>query len=156
MISVEFLLCKSTLKFRPLADAIDYLQDVDASHIAIKLGPWIIDATSKRVKLSLYRDWVKDYKIVDKVTSTFKTDLESFLFWYMKYKGIKYGYLQIIGILFIILGIIKNNPFGRDNKALICGELALLYIRDHDKIDLEDLDNYDLDRSWRIIEKYRK
>jgi len=58
-----------------------------------------------------------------------------------RYAGVKYGYLQILGIALVTIFKLAKNPFSDGRKSQVCSELVGLFITEVKKWDLPlDLD----------------
>lgn len=79
-----------------------------------------------------------------------------FMTWIQKYKGTGYGYLQILGLAAMILGFLGKNLFKSGNNRIICNELGMIFFRDFLGLFLsKSSDDYDLDETYEIINRYR-
>jgi hypothetical protein len=130
-------------------------QRTDYSHYGIEyhdgVDLMVLDATSKGVR-DIRRDiWKRHYKI----TTSFEVELDCnaniFKGWTNKYKGMPYGFLQILGLALLLIKVVKRNPFGRGLKRIICNELVLIMLADLKKTYVEDTDDYDMPSTEKII-----
>lgn len=137
--------------FPILSWAIRFIQRTDYSHYAIQYNSWVLDATSKGVQYVPDYEYFNHYKTVNSFDVELNTTFINFYEWICKYIDTKYGFFQIIGLLLKILKLTKVNPFGRDDKAIICNELVLLMLKDLRGLELGDSDNYDLVETEKII-----
>lgn len=141
------------LKFPVLSWLIRFFQD-DYSHFAIEFNGFVIDATSKDVRLyNAETYWSNRYKKVREYEIDIDVNFISLLNWSRPLLNRTYGYTQIIGLLFIILGIFKKNPFGSDYNNLICNEIVLLFLKDFKGLVIDDPDNYDLIATENILKE---
>ena len=59
----------------------------------------------------------------------------------MRYAGLKYGKLQIVGIGLVTLFRLKKNPFADGKRSQVCSELVGRFLQEVVKIDIKfDLD----------------
>lgn len=92
-----------------------------------------------------------------KVRKVFKVSKEvSYIDWnnfWTKHEGKEYGFLQIAGLFLKMKNIIKNNPFGKGAKRLICNELVILFLNEFKYTCIKDTDSLDLVETEEILTK---
>lgn len=142
------------LKFPILSWLIKFFQE-DYSHFAIEFGGFVLDATGKDVRLyNAETYFTHRYEKVREYEIDIDADFLEVLAWSKPLLNRKYGYFQIIGLLFIILGLTNKNPFGKDYNNLICNEIVLLFLEDFKGLEIEDSDDYDLVSTELILREY--
>lgn len=156
--SVEILRCSPIYHPMPVFSwLIKFFSKTNYSHFAIKCGDKVLDATSKRVRLHEYGNFISDYKIVGKNTINSPVSEQVFLAWSIRHLNKKYGYLQVLGLCLVILGVIKKNPFGKNADRLICNELVILFLNDFTDFEMsDDSDNYNLNTTYDLVKEYSK
>ncbi len=93
----------------------------------------------------------EDYEIVGTKTREVDVTRAGFLTWMEEHEGKKYDFLQIVGLMFKMLGLKKVNNAGLNFKSLICSELILSFLVRFDKLKVSDSDNWDLHMTWDKI-----
>lgn len=140
--------------FPILSWAIRFFQKTDYSHFAIQFGNMVLDATGKDVRLSNSIEFYTRYKVSNKYEIEIDSDYESFSSWCSLFLNRSYGYFQIIGLLLMIMGLFKKNPFGRGIERLICNELVILLLKDFKDLKVEDSDDFDLVQTETIVKEF--
>lgn len=142
--------------FPILSWLIMLIQSINYSHYAIEYqsdgDDLVLDATSHSFREMSFAQWVKNYKITKTFVFNIDASEADVRKWANTHKGKTYGTLQVIGLLFIVCGLIKHNPFGSDNEKLTCNEAALLFLSHFRGLRLEDTDNYDMIDTQILIE----
>lgn len=147
---VQVIQCKPRLAFPIVSWLICWFQKTNYSHYAIRFNNTIIDATSKDVRIQNVEYFLGHYEITNRFylrTSATEQDIYN---WALRISNRKYGFMQIVGIALMVLGITKKNIFGKDYQDLICNEVVVSFITDVMKVDVEqfgflpDSDAFDL------------
>lgn len=129
------------------------VQKTKYSHIAIQIEEEVLDATIHGVNFTAVRDYRLKYQIVKKVKiKTEDVDLPRAYAWAWKYRRVEYSILQNIGLGLKHLKLIKSNPFGGDDRQIVCSELAILFMHSFSNLQIGDSDNYDLVLTEEITE----
>ncbi len=148
--------CNSNRKVAPVARLIKFFSGTEYSHYVLALvdeyntiisvahshasGVEEMTKTSFLNEYSIYRK----FAICEEKTHLFN----AFVALHM---GKKYGYFQNFGLLLKIWGIIKNNPFGKGSKRIICNELIILYLNSKGISNISDTDELNLKDTERVI-----
>ena len=152
---VEILTCSPTYSSFPIASwLIKYFQKTNYSHFGIKIGSVVLDATGHDVRLNSFIEYSSRYDIISSYEVEIDCDYQGIIDWCSGFLNKKYGYFQLVGLLLIIMGIIKNNPFGKDATNLICNELVVLFLRDFKGLVISDSDNYDLVSTEILVKEF--
>lgn len=152
---IKILLCSPTYsKFPIFSWLIKFFGKTKYSHYAIQYSGFVLDATSRDVRLSTAKEFKSRYDVVRSYDIEFNSDFESFTNWCGKHLNKKYGFFQIIGLLFMIMGLAKRNPFGKDSKNLVCNELVVLLLSEFKGFTVGDSDNYNLTQTEKIVKEY--
>lgn len=143
------------LKFPIASWLIKWIQKTNYSHYAIQFNSVIIDATGHDVLPHTPYSFFKRYR----VEKTFILEVEDLnfeqaIYWALPYLKRKYGFLQVFGLMLMSLGLIKNNPWGKNSEHLICNELIVLFISAYKDFQSDDSDNYDLNKTEKLLQKY--
>ena len=153
---LEIVRCRSKHKFPVFSWAVRFFQRANYSHFALVVDDRIVlDSSMRGVRFSWYNEYQKRYHIVGS-DELRPVDLNQFINWSLPYLNTPYGKLQIIGLALIVMRLVKNNPFGKNAKRLVCNELVLLFLRDFYKIEVSDSDDYDLNATLEIIKGIKK
>lgn len=106
---------------------------------------WVVDSTGGHGVLDqTFHEFELKYKVIEKITFTLDIDTGDFCQWVAAQKGKKYDRLQILGLIFKILGFITFNKMGKNYKKLTCNELVLNFVATYLKIPVGDPDNWDM------------
>lgn len=152
---VEILTCSPIYHPFPVASwLIKFFQKTNYSHFGIKVGNVVLDATSRDVRLNSYIDFTSRYDIISTYELDVDSTFEDVINWCSIFLNRSYGYFQIVGLLFIILGLTKNNYFGKDATNLICNELVILFLRDFKGLEIKDSDSYDLVSTEILVKEF--
>jgi len=140
------------------AALIKFFQKTDYSHYAMSYvsesgNIMFCDSTSTGVRTSESAKFLKKNEIKRIYKSSIEIERYEFLFWIEKHLGKGYGFSQIIGLLLKVLGIVKNNPFGKGSKRIICNEIIILFINMFYEANIKDTDSLDLNDTERLIKE---
>lgn len=125
------------------------------SHYGVIVETYVIDSTIKGVVWKELKDFRKDYKLI------YSWDLElpdgfDIFKWSARYSAKPYPILQNIGHGLKWIGVLKSNPFGKDEEHINCSELIALLIRDALEVDIGDSDEYDLVYTEGFLDSWGK
>ena len=149
---------KNPFPFNIGALAIKYFQKTDYSHYALEVedGEGMLvyyDSTGSGVRKRTATSFSKSHSI----TRTFEIPkLVTYVDWldfWTKHEGKSYGFIQVIGLALKVWNIIKNNPFGKGAKRIICNELIILFLNEFDYTNISDTDSLDLNDTEEILKK---
>lgn len=149
---VEILRAHSKRKWIPFAWIIKKTQKTTWHHYAIDCSHFVMDAKRKGIRKINAEKWNKEYDVVSRDTIELPVEHEDVEDWLESKIGTKYAFWQLIGIGLISFGWIKNNPFGKDRKYLVCHEFVLVMLAHFLKIEIGDSDNY----TFRAVEEIIK
>lgn len=149
---------KNKFPFNIGAILIKKFQRTNYSHYAIEVkdGEGMLTyydstgyGTRKRTAASFNKSHTikRRFELPDRITYI------QWLDYWAKHEGKSYGYIQLLGLLFKVLNIIKNNPFGKGAKRLICNELVILYLNEFRYTNIKDTDSLDLNDTEKILMK---
>ena len=146
-------------KFGPLAKLIMWIQKTDYSHYCMEYesesrNKMILDSTMHGVRESWSEIFFKSYKIIGTYEIKLLTNRRGLLHKVQRHQGKSYGFLQIMGLLLRMCFDISN-PFGGNDKRLICNELILVLLRDINGLTIDDSDNYDLNDTEIVLEQIK-
>lgn len=152
---VSIICCKPNTKFPIFSWVIRYVQNTDFSHMAICLDAEekVIDSTIHKVRWQSTYEFRKAYTITKKYLIEIPEGVEDVYAWSDQYLGRDYSILQNIGLGLRHLKLIASNPFGNDDRLLVCSEICALFIYRFKNIALDDSDNYDLIRASELAEE---
>lgn len=149
--------CSPTYHIFPLVSwLIKCFQKTNYSHYAIGFDSIVVDATGENVLPHLKFEFFTRYKIINSFTVDTDADFKQLIYWSLVHVKKEYGFMQIFGLLLMSLGWIKNNPFGKDEKKLICNELILYFLQEFCGAEFKDTDSFDLVKTEAIIRRYAK
>lgn len=159
--------CRPKMKFPWLAWIIMVLQGMKPwkkdsfshlsfSYTAITGNVKFCDATNKGgVKDMIAARFLGKYKIVGTTRLNLsKENPLGFQQWFEEHEGKKYSKIQLLGLLLKTLHIIKKNTWGFGTGRLTCNELIIDLIREYKKHPMRDSDDYDLNETMEIVDKY--
>lgn len=141
-------------KFPVLSWLIKFFQKTDYSHYAVQCKNYVLDATGKDVLPQSTHYFGTRYRVVKTFQIEVDADFEGFVNWSLVHIRKKYGFMQLVGLLLITIGLAKNNPWGSDSKTLVCNELVLYLMAEFKGFRPTDTDNYDLVQTEKVIRKY--
>lgn len=151
-IEIEILAVVPVMTFPIFSWLVRLFQGTKYSHYAISYNKWVLDSTISGTvwtELPKFRD---KYKLVKKWK--FQVDTEKNIFeWSAKYSAKPYSLLQNLGVGLKWMGVLKSNPFGKDEAHLNCSELIALWARDYLKIEIQDSDNYGLIETEELLDR---
>lgn len=133
---------------------IKYFSKTNYSHYAIQCNNVVVDATGHDVLPRSVYQFRQRYRVEKTFELNIDTDFEGFVNWTLIYVNRKYSFLQVFGLLLMTLGFSKNNPWGNDDKRLICNELVLYLLADFTDFKPSDTDNYTLEQTEKVLRKY--
>lgn len=150
---------KNIFPFNIVALLIRFFQGTNYSHYAISFEingvRFFMDSTSKSVRLLGEEQFLKHYELKKCLNYKHKEiDEAEFLAWMQSHLGKSYGFGQIIGLLLKIFKIIKNNPFGKGSKRIICNELIVLFFIKFHGAQVIDTDSLDLNETEELVWSY--
>ena len=148
--NVFVLKCKRKGKLNILSWLIRLFQQTEYSHFALRVGDLVIDSTLKGVRFNASWEYKSRYTITEEEMLPRETTLTEFINWSLPHLNKSYGVLQIIGLALITIKLIKNNPFGANEKRLTCNELLLIHIKDFYNVTYSDGDDLDLNATEKI------
>lgn len=152
---IHLLACKpKNHPFPILSWAIRWFQKTGYSHMGIKHGNYVLDATGKDVRVNASWDFLNRYEVVEQIDIDIDVNFEQFVNWSLLFVNRRYGFFQLIGIALQYFKLAKKNWFGREETNLICSELVILLLRDFKGLEVEDSDDYDLNSTWELAKKY--
>jgi hypothetical protein len=137
------LACRSKHPFPVFGWLIEWVQNKNYSHYAIRAGDYVLDSSIKGVHWTKLEDFHKKYKIV-KTWSFLNIDTYPMFYWSARYSSHPYSIIQNLGYGFKLLGLSIPNPWGNEEKNLNCSELVALWTRDFVHVAIKDSDEYDL------------
>lgn len=164
---VEILFCNSNNKLMNfLSGIIRWGQDTKYSHMAIYFPDMpiktkdvfshvVLDATlPDGVALHTITKFKEKYKIINKKEFFIKENPAEVKGFLMKHIGKQYSWLGIIGFGMMKLKLVKNNPFGANQKMIVCSELVMMFLEYCNLCKRDsDIDNYDLKTVEEILNK---
>ncbi len=112
-------------------------------------------SSSNGVKSLSVKKFKKKYKLVNFFTCNKKINLYDFLFWFHKHRNKKYSTAQLGGLFIKTYTMVKNNPFGRGAKRIICNELVILFLNRFYNTKIVDTDGLDLNDTEDILLKLK-
>lgn len=154
---VQVIQCKPRMRFPIVGWLIQAFQKTNYSHYALRFGTTVVDATSKDVRIQSVDYFLSHYEITNRFylkTAASEADIFN---WAVRISNRKYGFLQIVGIAMMVMGIVKKNPFGKGYKDLICNEVIISFITEvmgvsvRDFGFLEDSDSFDLVMTEKLV-----
>ena len=148
---VTIVQCRSRSKFSISALGIRLFQKTDYNHYAIEFRCNYYHSSSSGVHVTPLEEFRKKYKITSSFVCTRNFSGVEFENWFKQHEGKGYGFHQIAGLALKVLGIVKNNPFGRGAKRIICNELVILFLNKFCGTEIEDTDSLDLNDTEEII-----
>lgn len=154
---ITILQTNTKISFAPIAKLIKYFQKTKYSHYTIRIEveglTFIYDTTSAGVCVRS-ADYFQDHYIVHKSFEVKKpiSFIEFSDFW-AAHEGKGYGFSQVVGLLFKVLGVIKYNPFGRGAKRIICNEMIILFLNHFYDTNIKDTDSLDLNDTYKLLQK---
>ena len=152
---VKILQTTSSHKFPVVSKLIGLFQKTSYSHYALDFSDLLVlDATKEGVQLRGKECFLKNNTVINEYELPNEFDSEKVFKWAEEFDGRRYGFLQVFGIALMVLGLIKTNPFGKEQKAIICNELVLLFMQKFCGVDLYDTDDYDLNTTNKVICRY--
>lgn len=140
---IRILRCNHISKF-PIPDIVGWLirviQGFLWSHYAIEFEisgvKFITDSIGKAgVRITSKKDWSKDYSVFLSSEIELGCSDHEFIKFIDSHIGDKYGFFQIIGLLFILLRIISKNPF---KNGIICNEYVILMIEKFKSVNVKE------------------
>lgn len=157
MLDIKILFLRPKSKFPIFSWVIRLVQKTEYSHIGILLEEeTILDATIAGVEFTDFRKYRKKYEIVKKMPIKNSLVYSNQVYeWAWPYKDAEYSILQNIGLGLRYLKLIKSNPFGSNDRKIVCSELAALFMNKFSGLTIEDSDNYDLVRIYEIVEELK-
>ena len=139
------ILVKPRAKLVPFSWLIRWVQMTDYSHMAITIGADVLDSTLKGVAFTHYLAYINKYDIVDRIHIDVEEDIaKTFHTWADSMRFKKYSMIQNVGTIIRLIGITKSNPYGKNEKELVCSELVALFLGRFKGANLSDSDDYDL------------
>lgn len=128
-------------KYPIFSDLIKFFQRKNYSHFASTWGDYnfVMDATSKGVKLTKDEDFFKWYEIKKMWVLELNIPQDIFDSWLNKQLGKKYAFIQNVSYVFKHFWL----NLGKDEKRVNCSELQALLLQ-LGGIDIGDSDKYDL------------
>ena len=148
---IHILKTKPKSRFSLFSKLIMLIQGTNYSHYAIKFSHFVIEARVNGVKTSQYTAFIKKNVLVESYLLEIPQTLREFFNWTYDYLKRPYGFIQLFGTLFKLLGLVKTNPWGKDARKIVCCELVMLMCRDLLKIDIGDSDDYDLKQTDEFV-----
>jgi len=154
--------CKPKGFFVPFSWLIRKFQGLPFSHYALvfinETGLMkTVDASGRTVHQESIENFKKRYEII----RTYKIEnlqfgLPEFKRWLYPFEGDPYGYKQVVGLLFLSLGITKHNIFSNGIDKLICNEFVLRFLSFQGLIADIKFDDWDLVRTRKYLESHFK
>jgi len=142
--------------------AIKMFQDLPYSHYALvfedEYGQMkTIDASARTVHQESLDNFKKKYNIIrvyelSELTKTYKEFRE----WLHPIEGQNYGFMQVVGLLLLSLGLTRRNIFSNGTDKFICNEFILRFLYFQDEIPEFKFDNWDLVRTRKYLESHYK
>lgn len=152
----EILACSPKYSKLPILSwTIKYFQKTNYSHLAIYSNGLVVDSTGKDTRIWAYHDFTKRYKVEERVELDARITDREFLWWSVRYLNREYGYIQLLGLFLMMIGLRKNNYKNMSDRRLICSELVVLFLRDMYHVDISDSDDYDLVRAMTLSKEVR-
>ena len=152
--TVTAIQCRPKGQFKFASWAIRFFSKTNYSHYALQLNNngiiTYFDSTMSGVRKHDEKAFEKYYEEVDRFHIC-QEDAFKFFTWFSEHDGKGYGVKQIGGLLLKIAGIVKNNPFGKGAKRIICKELVILYLNHKGFTDIKDTDSLDLNDTEEIL-----
>ena len=148
---IQILQCDNK-KWTLVGSLIKLFQGTDYSHYGIgytsHTGEYIVlDATSKNVSIQTFVTYSKHYEVKREYTIELLCNYEEFSLWYEKLIGVRYGYMQLVDILF------HTRYFG---AGIICNELVLRLFRRFTQYEDNAIDTRDLNYTEEIVKGLSK
>lgn len=149
-----YVLCvKPRVKFPIFSWIIRLFQgNLDYSHMAIQVGMFVVDITKEGVQKHSISEYASKYKLVRKyhlrtsVGNPINLDQ-----WIDLVDEAPYSMEQNFGLFLDYLNLIAGNPWGEERRKLICAELCLVFMFDHNLLPALDTDDYDLVETEEIV-----
>lgn len=157
-VSIVQACSKNKFPFNIVALAIKYFQNTNYSHYAIEVdsGEGMLlyyDSTGRGTRKRTPSSFNSSHRITKRFTvKELITFIEYSDFW-AKHEGKSYGFIQVFGLLLKLANIIKNNPFGKGAKRIICNELVILFLNEFGYTNIVDTDSLDLNDTEEILKK---
>ena len=142
--------------------AIKLVQKLPFSHYALILVDEYglvktIDASGRTLHQESLDNFKEKYNIIRlyEVPETEKT-FKEFREWLHPIEGSKYGYLQVIGLFLLSIGLMTRNPFSNGIDNIICNEFILRFLCFQGLIPESKFDSWDLVRTRKYLESHYK
>jgi hypothetical protein len=150
--------CYTTNKFpfNLLAIAIRKFSRTNYSHYALSYTDnegrtLFFDSSGSGVRAREQGEFLRRYSIVKSFPTSQRMSPLVFWGWFDIHDGKSYGFSQLVGLMFKIIGIIKHNPFGQGAKRIICNELVVLFLNRFYDANIKDVDSLDLNETEDLI-----
>ncbi len=153
--------CDPKGKLLLFSGAIKLVQKLPFSHYALifvdEYGQTkSMDASGRTLHQESLKNFQKKYNIIRLYEVPADKPLSSFRKWSNHLEGQKYGNLQIVGLLLLIMGLVTRNPFSNGEDKLICNEFILRFLCFQGLIEDSRFDSWDLVKTRKYLELHYK
>lgn len=109
------------------------------------------DSTAMGVRERTYTDITDHYFLMKSFPLDKKLSYIDWLEFWAEHNNKGYGFVQILGLLLKTFRIVKNNPFGKGAKRIICNELVILLLNRLGYTNIQDTDSLDLNDTDELL-----
>ena len=156
-IEFGFAYSKNRFPWNIGAVLINLFQKIDASHFYMAYysesgNKKYLDSTMFTVRDRGSEVFFKEYELRKSWYTVLQVERKEFIKWLESYEGKGYGFLQIVGLAFMILRFATKNIYKSGSNRVICNELGLLFFQDFLDVELsKSSDDYDLDDTYNVV-----
>ena len=114
---------------------------------------FIIDAVGTGVRVLSKEEWKKEYEIIKVYEIEINYPAEDLHAWFCDQLNKKYALMQLFGIWFVQMKIIKHSPWGKNEELLTCNELVLMFLKRFKGLNIQNQDDFGLVRTEKEVQK---